>query len=198
MDGYITAPHDLTRYAALYVDCPNISRGHNVQEADPATARIDWVALLTLMLDSLETERIKCAGTAYTYAPPWRRRSPAALRESMMTIIGECRQRVEVVSSTKDIDPMIVNDLWVNTIKLSRDQSSAGRPLPHVVTVLLASGDNVYAQAISQIRLAFGSLLDLRLHTFCWRDRLSLALATLSQKVVYLDDCPGLERKREA
>jgi hypothetical protein len=190
MDGDITAP-GLTRYAALFVDVPNICPPEGRNNTD-RISRVNWPALFSIMLDTLESERCECIGTAYTFAPEWQRKTPVQLKESLMDVISEYRQSVKVTSSPKDIDSMIISDLWPNLIELSRMQYEMGRPFPHEATILLASGDNVYAHAVSRIRQTFGDLLKLRLHTFSWKGSLAGSLAKVSQQVVLLDEHPQI------
>src|SRR3989344_9027743 len=191
MDGDMAAP-GLTRYAALFVDVPNIcTRGDRelgtVERLD--VSRIDWPALFSLMLDSLGHDRVECIGPASAFAAPSLSQEPEGLKEALLNSIGDYRGKVSVVSSDKDIDALIVGDIWESLVKLSQMQYAGGRPFPHEATVLLAGGDGGYVRAIRQIRRTFGDLLDLRVHTFSWRARLSGKLSFESQFVRKLDHC---------
>ncbi|MDE1943901.1 MAG: hypothetical protein KGH97_00175 [Patescibacteria group bacterium] len=147
---------------------------------------IDWPALFSLMLDSIETKQVRYLATAHAFVGY--HQSPMVLEGVMRSAIGPMWDTVVVSAPPKDVDAHIVNRMWQNTIALSRMQAAAGCPLPHEVTVLLAGGDHVYAETIEAIRTEFGSALRLRLHTFAWRGSLAGILSAASNQVVWLDD----------
>lgn len=190
MDGDMTAP-GLTRYAALYIDVPNIIiRGNSAEgRARFALTQIHWSSLVSQMLGTLGTERHVCVGAAYVLVGkdnPHRADRIPTLRAGLGPHCGA----IDVIGTRGDVDSKIVIDMWADIIGLSRELGRKGHPFPHDLTILLASGDHIYANAVERMRDTFLDQLNLRLHVFSWDHNLSGVLRAASQHVTILDQDP--------
>ncbi|MGH7175474.1 MAG: hypothetical protein ACREGR_03905 [Minisyncoccia bacterium] len=178
------------KYAALFIDAPNIAHQHIAGNEDHRVSikDIDWEALVKHMLASLEADYFVFLGTAYTFAGDGRKDTADWLEESLRRGLGRYRGKVRTfVRSRKDIDNAIVNDMWVCYHRMCREREERGALAPHEITFLLAAGDGGYADPVGSIREFFGQKVDLRLHTFSWGGSLSGELSRMSQRVELLD-----------
>lgn len=188
MDGDQVAP-GLTRYAALYIDVPNIlfkAQGH--EQVRFQLSELAWGVLVDHMLATLETERIAYVGGLYLGRKDQHslERGVAHLSQSLGKHVGP----LEVVGLTQDVDACLVIDLFTDLIELADELERKAPYVQNEVTVLLGGGDHLYAHAVKRIRGALYERTRIALHTFSWRSSLSYVLEQASDKVVLLDDIP--------
>src|SRR5665213_3181645 len=111
------ADSEVQRYAALFIDVPNI-RWVNPIAADGPQQRlevddIDWSLLVDRMLASLEANHFVYIGNAYLFAADGRKRTQDWLKKAMKRGLYRYHRKVNAfVRSVKDIDVAIVNDIW--------------------------------------------------------------------------------------
>ena len=193
MNGYHTDALEPQKFAALYLDVPNIRhvRQENGETKVYSIREIDWAALIDRMLDSLEATNYTYIGTAYLSIQGRRKSDHDYVQEVFKKVLTKHRKDLTVtVLYEKDIDSMIVNDMWQHFLELAQMQYRLGKPFSSEVTFLLAGGDGVYASPVRSIRQTFHDTrnLFLRLHTFSWKNSLSHKLTRASDYFEYLED----------
>ncbi len=199
MDGSrVTAAVTPTRYAALFVDVPNVEHKNTIDENRPLSLEeMDWSVLFSLMLQTLGSHnRVLYMGAAYDFVRNGRTKTRSLVHRSLRQSFGPDYKNVSVTVALKDIDSTIVNDIWHHTLKMVTEQQVRGKAPPYDVTILLAGGDGVYARPIKCIRELFGSEVRLSLHTFSWERSLSRELLNTSERVLYLDNLPRFHRQQ--
>ena len=194
--GSNTAPE---RYAALFIDVPNIL--HSYPTSGEQTQRfliedIDWERLVNRMLASLHANHVVYMGLAYLFVSSGRKRVMDRLDEYLKQGLASYRGKVKTfVRAVKDIDVAIVNDMWECFVHMLRVQEKRDKKLPYEVTILLAGGDGAYTYPIVSMR----TLLEphgacVRLHTFSWGGSLSNELSRESSYIELLETGPSIVR----
>jgi len=186
MDGDMTTP-GLIRNVALYIDTPNIQiRGDGELRRYLDHDQVDWAELVSLMVGSLDVERCTLVGGLYMF-----RNNTTLMRRHMHDIkiaLGRYREAIDVVGTLKDVDSRIIIDMWGDVIGLLRRWNQEHPDVLCEVTVLLASGDHIYADAVRKMREALDGLVRIRLHTFAWEGKIAPGLDETSEEVTLLDD----------
>lgn len=180
-------------YAMVYVDVPNILKSGSAQNSASRLYfeldQIDWEALVRCMLESLHPQRVVPVGAAYVLVGKDRPQKATRLSH-LRDGLGKYRSILDVVGTRGDVDSKIIIDMWADVIELSQELSRKGRAFPHELTILLASGDHIYSDAVTRIREVFEGKIDLKLHVFSWQRSLSGTLEQAGQRVAFLDQCP--------
>lgn len=181
----------LPRYAALYIDVPNIqTRGQGPRKRYVPQHQLDWARLVSTMLASLETDRYTYVGTAYLFCKnrSFMRQREEELRQALLPH----QASMSVVGAQEDIDARLIIDMWADGIALAAEMGRKGSPFPQELTILLASGDHIYGEAVQRMRETLEGRVTFRLHTFSWASNLSRVLAASSERVSTLDADPLL------
>ncbi len=178
------------KFAALFVDVPNIEHWCT-QEGDNhqfSFGEIKWDVLVERMLSSLGADDYTYVGNVYLFAGNGRKHTIDWLAHGMKRGLGRYRREVKVhVRSGKDIDVMMVNDVWECFVGMLHEQERQGIEPPLEVTILIAGGDGAYSYPIKSLRALVPDMVNLRLHTFTWSGNLAYELSQLSDYVELLD-----------
>jgi|GEM_PF-4665543 len=193
MGSHHTDVPEPQKFAALYLDVPNIRhvKQDNGEIKVYSIREVDWAALIDRMLDSLAAANYTYIGTAYMSVQSRRKSDHDYVQEIFKKALATHRNDLMVtVRYEKDIDSMIVNDMWQHFHELVQMQYRSGKPFSSEVTFLLAGGDGVYASPVKSIRQTFPDTRSqmLRLHTFSWKNSLSHELTCVSDYFEYLED----------
>ncbi len=178
------------KFAALFVDVPNIEHWCTQEGGSHQFpfSEIRWDVLVERMLSSLGADHYIYVGNVYLFAGNGRKHTIDWLEKGMKHGLGRYRKEVTVnVRSGKDIDVMMVNDIWECFVGMLHEQERREIEPPLEVTILVAGGDGAYSYPIKSLRALVPNMVNLRLHTFTWSGNLSGELSRLSEYVELLD-----------
>jgi hypothetical protein len=185
MDGTTAAP-DLIRYAALYIDVPNVlTHGQEKGKRRHHLTDINWSDLVSSMLSTLGARNAQYTGSVYLY-----RRELSELsrgEQELRAALGPHAAALSVIGSTQDIDARLISAMWADVMRIYLELDGKNPDVCHEITVLLASGDHIYADAITKMRSVLGRRVNLRLHAFAHRESLSRDLRRICDETYFLD-----------
>lgn len=188
MDGFIPSASPLSG-VALFIDGPNIC-GFRDERNGASYQEVLWPKLISRMFASAEGGYLQWHAGFYAFTGKKEISLTRRLRQArgLEYLLGEYRESVSVRVENKDIDALIVNDMWWATTTLIGKQRALGREPPYAITILLASGDAIYAEPIESIRGVFGDTLNLSVHLFGRREYRSRILGGVSDRIYDLGE----------
>lgn len=177
------------KYAAIFIDAPNVAHkriGTAVEQIP--FRRIDWARLIREMFLTLEEGKYDSPrSSVYGYASNGSQ-AGKALWNALEAALGKDLSYVDVLVSEKDIDANMAIDIydWIVGTVIEHLTERANTPCD--ITVLVASGDHIFASVVRRARARFKNIsVNIKLHTFAWRSSFSLDLMRESSKIWHLD-----------
>lgn len=171
---------------AVFVDVPNVQhtrrKGRNVWRP---VDRFDWRVLADSIVDDLAAPALN--STAYvTKERGWKPGGGTSTNGWRQFADKELQPFGRVLDSPyKDVDVFLVNDLWTHAAQTRED--GCHDKIRHV----LVSGDGDYLHAYVALWRIYGSIFEIELVVYSWKEKLHHKLAQAAKKIVYLDDLPG-------
>jgi hypothetical protein len=179
--------------SAVHVDMPNVyTTAIELTSLKGCRARLDWGALAQ-HISRAEVTYTKLIHTGAYLAS--HKENDRDERERLVAI----RKQLQppgfdlVVRREKDIDSLIINDMWHTTVRVEQETIRTHDKLlyPFRIRHVLVSGDGGFVRAFEAIKSVYGDHAELELVVYSWERALSYKLSRAAHRFYNLEAVEG-------